>query len=527
MKLAAPVQKRLIALHGWSATILSILLYTVVLTGTVVVFIDEIYDWSVGVPHMPAPLEHKIGPTVERLAQQVPAELRQDVSIGPGTDNTLRVIFTGVAPDLEGHPSLFARLFRVDLARNSIVDAQGGKFSDLSFFQPENALQRFLLDLHIRLHVPGRLGLYLTGALGIAMLVAAVTGVMIHRHVLKEIFVTTRPGGKVVSYRDKHNLAGVWSLPFAVLLAFTGAYLSFAISLGLPVVAMVAFGGDQEKAIETVLHHPPFEGIAAGPSADLDQVLTASRAQVGTPVEHVDIHNYGLANAEIHVRHVQPQGYMRAVNLKFDGTTGAFVQRDYVLGQQPSAGNTMVELMGPLHFGNFASLWSKLVWGALGAAMTYTIVTGLQLWLRRRATQGVWRAGEAVFACVVWGLPLAMVGAAWGFFTTRLVGDPMRWTENAFVITAFLVFGLALVQRGDPVERLNAMLRRWLGLALLGLPLVRVFMGGLAWGEALLTSGVNVLFVDGLCAIMGALCLWQPGMGLRTETSALAKTPAE
>ena len=40
--------KALVALHGWSAISVGLLLYAVVLTGTVAVFSEEIAYWSVG-----------------------------------------------------------------------------------------------------------------------------------------------------------------------------------------------------------------------------------------------------------------------------------------------------------------------------------------------------------------------------------------------------------------------------------------------------------------------------------------------
>ena len=40
--------KRLLAVHGWSGTILGLLLYVVIFTGAIVVFADEIGAWSRG-----------------------------------------------------------------------------------------------------------------------------------------------------------------------------------------------------------------------------------------------------------------------------------------------------------------------------------------------------------------------------------------------------------------------------------------------------------------------------------------------
>src|SRR3546814_12476134 len=82
-------------------------------------------------------------------------------------------------------------------------------------------------------------------------MVAAVSGFLMHRHLLRELFTLRRRRGDLLSKRDAHAVAGSWNLLFSFLLAFTGSFFSFATSFGVPVMAMVAFNGDQAKAFET------------------------------------------------------------------------------------------------------------------------------------------------------------------------------------------------------------------------------------------------------------------------------------
>src|SRR3546814_2468228 len=90
-------------------------------------------------------------------------------------------------------------------------------------------------DLHVRLHVPNPWGLLLTGILGLAMLVAAISGLLIHRHLFKDIFTLRTRANPVLVDRDRHSVAGTWSLPFAFILAFTGSFFSFFGTIGVPV----------------------------------------------------------------------------------------------------------------------------------------------------------------------------------------------------------------------------------------------------------------------------------------------------
>lgn len=508
MPLSKDAKVRLISVHGWSATILGILLYVVMLTGTVAVFDHQIQHWSAGKPNDHAPFHHEIDPLVERFAKQVPSELRNSVSIGRGEDDTVTLFFTGQVKGDDGLTETYARFFEIDPTKGTLLRSQAGLASDIERGDPSDFLAEFIVDLHVHLHVPGRWGLYLTGISGVAMLVAAISGILIHRHIIREIFVTGRPGDRLVSFRDRHNLIGVWSLPFAILLAFTGAFLSFATSLGLPVVAASAFGGDTQKAIDTVLAPVPAAIEQEADPANLDVIFAQSEEIVGNPTESAMVLNYGLANAEVHTFHSAPDEALRAVSYKFDGVTGEALGRRQILGDNPSAGNTLAELVAPLHFGNFAGVFSLFVWAALGAAMTYTIVSGLNLWMRRRSDTAAWQSGPRVMSCVVWGLPLALVGSAYGFFLMSLTGGYVAGTVWGFIVGCFLPVLLCIAWHKTPVERVNMRLLGLLGVSLILLPLVRLQTGGMSWGEAVLYNGFDVLFIDTLCVIFGLVSLW-------------------
>ncbi|WP_299848309.1 PepSY domain-containing protein [uncultured Roseovarius sp.] len=507
MLLDASQTKRLVALHGWLATALSILLYAVILSGTVVVFADEIGHWSEKTTLTNQALSQPVNRHFQRIAAQVPADLKEDVIIGEGPNGTLRLFFGGARPRLDGGGvATFGREYIVQPDSGAIVSAKSGFLEDLSATRPSEALADFLVELHVRLHVPGRWGLYLTGILGIAMLIAAITGVLIHRNIIKELFVAERPGGRMVSYRDRHNLAGVWSLPFAVLLAFTGAFLSFAVSLGLPVVAMVAFGGDQTAALEAVVGAPMTKDASPAEVADIDLVLLHAQSISKTTASVLNIHNAGRADAIIETFHTPARGYLSGMSLEFNGATGAFLGPSFVVGTAPSVGSTLVDLAVPLHFGNFAGKASRIVWAALGAAMTFTVVSGLHLWFRRRETP-LWSTTEWAFETVVWGLPLAMVGAAYGYFLARLAGDPIFWTAQAFLITSTGVIVGSFVIRYRPDLAQAKVFGPVLGSALCLLPIVRLQSGGLSWGEAVFGAETDIFSLDLFFLISGAIFL--------------------
>ncbi|WP_208352082.1 PepSY-associated TM helix domain-containing protein [Pseudaestuariivita rosea] len=503
MNASAASTKRLVALHGWSATVLAVLLYVVMLTGTIVVFDNEITRWSEGRTGLVNALDGPVDVHIRRLAEQVPDDLEDDVIVREGRGGNLSVFFGANRVLESGESGLFGHSFLIDPRSGTLHQAKVGFFADIIADRPEYALSNFLVDLHVRLHVPGRLGLYMTGILGVIMLIAAVTGVLIHKHIVRDLFTTERPGKRIVSFRDRHTLAGVWSLPFAILLSFTGAFLSFAVSLGLPVVALVAFGGDQDKALETVMGSHAIVDPTPARMADLQQIISDAQGRANMPIGGLTIHHYGRADAIVETAHSAVSSALRGKTFEYSASTGEFLREVRLVGTDHSAGSTLAELMTPLHFGNFAGLTSRLVWAALGAAMTYTIISGMQLWLRRRQDDPIWRAGDRVLTTVAWGLPLAIVGTAYVFLLTYLADDPIYWTPRAFVVICVLIILIGFLTRKLSNQIISRYYCGSLGIGLLVLPFFRLQTGGLSWGEAVLWRGHDVLLIDTFCILMG------------------------
>ena len=131
-----------------------------------------------------------------------------------------------------------------------------------------------------------------TGIRGIATLAAAVSGLLMYRRIAASIF-TLRPGAqRLVSRRDLHTVAGTWILPHAFVLAFTGAFFSFAISVGVPVLAKIAFNGDQPAMIEALIGMQKQSDPRPQVSASLDTILTDAYRRADAPVAFISIDHW-------------------------------------------------------------------------------------------------------------------------------------------------------------------------------------------------------------------------------------------
>src|SRR5262249_29945753 len=145
----------------------------------------------------------------------------------------------------DGKPGERGVEFEVDPATWRILDKRAGWDDDIAAETRATGIADFLINLHVRLHIPEPWGLVVTGILGLAMMIAAVTALLIHRHLIADLFTMRLNRDALLRRRDLHVVAGSWNLPFAFILAFTGSFFSFASTIGLPAIAMVSFNGNQ------------------------------------------------------------------------------------------------------------------------------------------------------------------------------------------------------------------------------------------------------------------------------------------
>ncbi len=508
IRLSQERTKALLAIHGWSAVFLGLLLYAVILTGVASVFSKEIADWSSPLPGaVTDPFPAGTDRLMKSLADSVDPQYHEEMFVFPRAGDRLYTFFHKHENDENGHPRDRGVAFEIDPRNGEIIKRVEGTGDDLEAQDHANALSHFMVDLHVRLHLPHPWGLLLTGVLGLAMLVAAITGFVIHRHLIRELFTLRRRGDKLLTVRDTHVIAGTWNLPFAFILAFTGSYFSFGSAFGIPAMAMVAFGGDQEQMIETVIGNPPAVDETPAPMGDLDAMIADVRERSGAEPGFITVQHWGRADALVTMFMHYRDGKMMEPTYVYGGADGAFRYAKPNLGLEPSTGGALFALMSPLHFGNFAGIFSKAAWFALGFAGAYVTITGLLLWTTRRQEQRGWRHLAAATHATGYGLPLGLVAAAYAYFPVRASGGDVHSAMMAtFLIT--LVLACIVAWRVRALADARRLLLGATGLALIALPGLRMICGGIGWPGAW-THGLHVVIAFDLSlAIGGLLCLW-------------------
>jgi uncharacterized iron-regulated membrane protein len=499
--------KLMVAVHGWSGISLGLLLYAVVLTGTAAVFAEEIGIWSAGHTETRSAFARPIDQSVRALSARTPAKYHEGVDIFEMGDHDLGVFFHRHETDPDGTFVSRGVYYQVDKAGRT-ASTQSGTSEDIFGPRNDDALSSFLVDTHVRLHIPNPWGLILTGIIGLAMLVAAISGVLIHRHLFKDIFTLRRNASPVLVDRDRHSVAGTWSLPFAFLLAFTGSFFSFFGTIGVPIVAMAAFGGDVQALTEAVYGNPGKPDARQVGIGNLDRITTDAIKRTGGAPTFLAIENFGRADAKVTTYHEPKTADIEPVTLLYNGATAQYEKTKPAIGPAPSTGGTLAAIMAPLHFGNFAGLLSKAVWFALGFAMCYVTLTGLQLWLARRrggATALGWL--DRSVAVVGFGLPFALVVAAAAFLVAMPLGSAVYWTPAAFLIgSAVAIAGGASLRSSQTISH---MLQVGTAIGMVILPPLRLATGGPGWSEAIMAGQPIIAALDLAFLATGGWMLWR------------------
>lgn len=317
-----------------------------------------------------------------------------------------------------------------------------------------NSWAEFLLLLHDTLTVPGSLGFILVGALGVMMIALSVTGVLAHPRIFRDAFRLRAREGGAIGLADWHNRMGVWTLPFSIAIALTGATIGLGILGGYGLAARY-YGGDIEKTYATIFGGESKPDARPAPLPDVAAPLRYMAAHFpGVSPYYVIVHDPGTAGQHVQIIATHPRRLIYGENYNFDAQ-GRFHGKaglsDGPLGQQIAASNYN------LHFGNYGGLPVKIVYFVLGLALTAIVATGTYIWLGKRRRKGIREPRlRNAWDGIVWGTPLALSLA----FLARVVignGAPLA----AIFWGALAVLTIAAVAC-SPARRIGRTL--WRGL---------------------------------------------------------------
>ena len=343
--------KRLFAWHHWCGLIVGLFLLMMSLTGSLLVFAEEIET---------AEISFFNKTNNESGVFFIDSSLRKVQSKYPGWEIRLY-------DQPKKNETIIYELRRDTESKKIYVHPINGTFLHVND-NAKNELQRWLLLLHYTLFA-GTIGKVTVFFIGLMFLITLFTGLWVYRRsFVKVLSFKTRINKKSTrgTFSSLHRIIGVWSIIFNLLMVFTGLVLSYQVAT---------------NALKMV---PAKNITTAAPEISIDQV----RNKVLAKYEDFNIH---LVRVRPNSQQVQvlgrfdndPSWYGHYYSgFVFNGLTieeeSKIFMRDLPIMER------LVKMCGPLHFGNYGGLILKIFYSLLGLTPAFLSISGFIIWIKKK-----------------------------------------------------------------------------------------------------------------------------------------------
>ncbi|WP_440054520.1 PepSY-associated TM helix domain-containing protein [Pseudoalteromonas sp. T1lg65] len=453
-------------LHTWTGIIVSWLLYFIFVTGTLGYFDSEIDAWmQPELPRNTASVNTALNTAQEHLEQH--GQEAKDWRIYLPMTRTESHLWLGYQQKNNEHKLVNVR-HKIAANTGEILQAR------------DTGGGQTLYRMHYRLHyLPTKLAYYFVGVFTLFMLLGLVTGVVVHKKIFKEFF-TFRPNKGATSWLDGHNLMSVMSLPFHLMITYSGLIMFTFTYVPFVMNASYGFGEPSKKQFYDEYYQRGAPNEASGKPASMLPLLELYNNA------NIYLTEQGNQQANYAIRLYHPYDENSVVvfspELSTASNDGTKLIMSAVTGEvisyQPhyTGVRQIQSVFLELHEGIFANWpirWLYFFSGLVGCVM---IATGMILWTTKRRKKALSNPGGVPFSFklteglnigTIVGLPAAV---AVYFLANRLLPVSLDtradWEMHGFFITwlVFLSHGMWLSWRNNGRK---AWYQQWLLAAVL------------------------------------------------------------
>jgi len=243
-------------------------------------------------------------------------------------------------------------------------------------------------QLHETAGIPGMLGhhtlgVYVMGVVSVLYFLALMTGLIVLLPTLVKDYFAIRQGkNKKRFWLDAHNVIGITSLPFHILISVTVIVFAFHDLFYDGLGQLVAKGKplfERPVAVQIVEPVPPL---------DVEKILLQVQQQAqGYEVSSVSFNNLDQpAKASARVSLYSPDQMLRGDNfdVMFFNPYQPAPYSTVNLNTQSSALDQLIRSMFSLHFGNYGGDFTRWLYLALGMGVAFLFYSGNILWIESR-----------------------------------------------------------------------------------------------------------------------------------------------
>lgn len=496
MKIRTDIVRMYKEIHGWVGIVSGLCLFIAFFAGAVTMFEGPVQRWASPPPTLAAPVSLERTPELvaKVLAAHPEARKGYDVVLNPGAEQPARVMWKPRRADDHGPAQTFYASLAPDGALQVVT-------------QGPSPVAQFIDVLHQQVGLPfdHEIAMPIMGAIALLYAVAIVSGlIVLLPSFVKDLFAL-RYGKKNVKrmWLDVHNLLGVFSLPFHLIMALTSVV--FAFHDQFYDLQGAAFGVEGRRPPAAHAKAPP-------PGPVLTPVQVVARMREQAPGFTPEILSYGKSpdGPSLRVAGADPRYTTRGPVNGFAGLdpyTGAIKTTDYMPGMQDGWSATVTSFFS-LHFGSFGGQpirWTYFLLGLAGAALFYT---GNLLWVetrrRRERKAGAVEQTRAtrILAALTVGAPLGCVaGIAVTLAAAKLLGQHATAANHSLIYYAvFLAFTAYAQIRGAARSGVEL-------LAATAVALVSIPFASLVAGPRWYADGAMILVDITAVALSGGLAL--------------------
>ncbi len=349
-------------IHKWSSLVCTVFMLLLCLTGLPLIYSHEI--------------AHLLGNEVEPPALATPMpQGNVDAVIA-----SAKALYPSKKPMFISQEADVPEIWNVTLADHMhdhdykpiAVDARTTKVITEPAFEG-GAFMSTMLALHVDLFM-GLPGMLFLGFMGLLLLVAIVSGVVLYAPFMRKLDFGTvrRQRSRRLKWLDMHNMLGIVTMVWLLVVGATGVINTWGDLL---------LKYYQNNELAQILHK--YEGKAPLPhtASVHDAIEKAKQALPGMRVAFVafpgtdfsSAHHYGIfmnGDEAFSSRLYRP--------VLIDANTGELTDAPELPWYL-----TALLVSQPLHFGDYGGQPLKLLWALLDIATIVILVTGLYLWLKR------------------------------------------------------------------------------------------------------------------------------------------------
>lgn len=498
-------------LHGWLGGLAGCLLYVIFCTGSLSFYQKHLNLWLQPELHQSLPYtteQQQLDFALSYLNRTAPHAGTWQIKLANTAQPTINVSTLAYGQHLIGH----------EKPKQTFLDASTGQ----KLTTKNTAGAEFISVLHFQLYgLPHSLGRWIVGIATLFMLVALISGIVIHKKIFKEFFVFRRGKG-LRSWLDGHNITAVYSIPFQLMISFSGLLLLIYTLMPWTIERVYPQGKSQfitalqheqistSTALVSKLEQSRGQGdhslfARAQPTVhSLPQLkpllATVQKQWKDNPVAMIIIENPNTAQAQVEfrARYGDSLSKMKSVPFqKFNLVTGQPIQ---ITMQTPVAAS-IYNLMLALHRASGSDMVLRALLFFSGLMGLVMIASGQVLWVVKK--QGMNKAknspwGLKLMQCcnvaVIVGLVLACVSY---LYAARLIPDSIADRRDLEIYTFFTIWLLSFIHAALRTHR-----QAWLeqlgllaGLFVL-LPVVNALTGGMPLWESLFLGQTAVAAID-------------------------------